>query len=132
MLSVKDKNWKYENEWRIILYKKSLGNVSLVNDFNDIKELIDRKVNFNHNYISKIILAPMFFNKELFQSEVNINGIISHKLLPKKNYRDLKIGDYAYNPFSDCIHYVDEEDDIHYVSGSYYKVQNYKRSRRLK
>lgn len=94
LLSVKDKNWKYENEWRIILYKKSLGNVSLVNDFNDIKELIDRKVNFNHNYISKIILAPMFFNKELFQSEVNINGIISYKLLPKKNYRDLKFFEF--------------------------------------
>lgn len=58
--------------------------------------------------------------------------VISEKNMFKINYRDLKIGDYAYNPFSDCIHYVDEEDDIHYVSGSYYKVQNYKRSRRLK
>jgi hypothetical protein len=45
----------------------------------------------------------------------------------KLSRKELKIGDYAYNPFSDCIIYIDEEDDICYVNGSYSKVQNYKR-----
>ena len=58
--------------------------------------------------------------------------VISEKNMFKINRRNIKVGDYAYNPFSDCIMYIDEEDDIYYVNGSYSKVQNYKRPRRLK
>lgn len=53
--------------------------------------------------------------------------VLFQKNIFKINYRNIKVGDYAYNPFSDCIMYIDEEDDIHYVNDCYYKVQNYKR-----
>ena len=79
--------------------------------------------------IAEIFTLKQKLNKSKWLAE-DYNGllrVISEKNMFKINYRDLKIGDYAYNPFSDCIMYIDEEDDIHYVSGSYYKVQNYKR-----
>ena len=81
----------------------------------------------------KFILKAKFDNDKWMAEDCNkLLRVLDEKNMFKINREELKVGDYAYNPFSDCIHYVDEEDDICYVNGSYCKVQNYKRSRRLK
>lgn len=71
LLSLKDIKWSYENEWRIILFKKNLGNVKNPVDFNNHNGNVDRKIKFNQSCIDKIILGPLFFNNEIFEEELN-------------------------------------------------------------
>ena len=72
LLSLKDIKWSYENEWRIILFKKNLGFIKNPVDFNNYNNVkINRKINFNQNCINKIILGPLFFNNEIFEEELN-------------------------------------------------------------
>jgi hypothetical protein len=55
--------------------------------------------------------------------------VLDQKNIFKINYGKIKFGDYAYNPFSDCVMLIDTEDDLPYVNENYYKVQNYKESK---
>ena len=55
--------------------------------------------------------------------------IVDQKNIFKINYGKIKCGDYAYNPFSDCVMLIDTEDDLPYVNENYYKVQNYKENK---
>jgi len=75
----------------------------------------------------KFVLKEKLGNdKWVAQSEDGLLHVLLQKNMFKVNRTKIKVGDYAYNPFSDCIHYVDEEDDLIYVNGSYCKLQNYK------
>ena len=75
----------------------------------------------------KFVLKEKLDNdKWVAQSEDGLLHVLLQRNMFKINRRNIKVGDYVYNPFSDCILYVDEEDDIHYVNGSYCKIQNYK------
>lgn len=72
-LSVKDKIWSYEQEWRIVLRKENLGKVShplrIIDDktFNEEKEkIINRNLEYRRNSISKIIFSTLFFNNTRF------------------------------------------------------------------
>ena len=76
----------------------------------------------------KFVLREKLDNdKWVAHSEEGLLHVLFQRNMFKINYRNIKVGDYAYNPFSDCIMYIDEEDDIHYVNDHYYKLQNYKR-----
>ena len=55
--------------------------------------------------------------------------VLDQKNIFKINYGKIKCGDYAYNPFSDCVMLIDTEDDLPYVNENYYKVQNYKENK---
>lgn len=52
--------------------------------------------------------------------------VLDQNKIFKINYGKIKCGDYAYNPFSNCIMLIDTDDDLPYVNDNYYKVQNYK------
>jgi len=55
--------------------------------------------------------------------------VILEKEMFKLGKGKIKIGDYAYNPVSDCITLIDEDDDLIYANETYYKVQNYKENK---
>ncbi len=72
-LSFKDEIWSYEKEWRILLKKDFLGEVSHplnhISDLqydNEIKNLINRNIPYNYDSINKIILSILFFHKDRF------------------------------------------------------------------
>lgn len=72
--SVKDKVWKYENEWRILLRKEEgMGFAKDPKCFSCIDSSListnERRINFNFDCLDKIILAPMFFNNYYFSEE---------------------------------------------------------------
>jgi hypothetical protein len=71
---VKDKVWKYENEWRILIDRDNMGHIAPPLDFRRVPEenIIkdERKIKYNFNCFNKIILAPMFFNNLSFKAEI--------------------------------------------------------------
>lgn len=89
LLSIKDRCWKYENEWRILLFKNDLGNINSPLDFNSQETKSERKIEYVQDSIKKIILGPLFFNREIFKSE-KINKKITYnlrnKIINKKKY----------------------------------------------
>jgi hypothetical protein len=81
-------------------------------------------------------IAEKFTLKEKLSSDKwtaeNYKGLLTvldQKNIFKINYGKIKCGDYAYNPFSDCVMLIDTEDDLPYVNDNYYKVQNYKENK---
>ncbi|MDI9310253.1 MAG: DUF2971 domain-containing protein [Limnohabitans sp.] len=69
----KGKFWKYENEWRFLLRDRKFNPISFPTEIiNDDEKLIedDRKsggnIQINKDAISKVILAPLFFNNSRF------------------------------------------------------------------
>src|SRR5690554_1103940 len=71
--ALKDNCWQYENEWRFLLRDKKFNSISfpleIINDQDKLQE-DDRKaggnIEINPSTISKIILAPLFFNNSRF------------------------------------------------------------------
>ena len=59
-------------------------------------------------------------------------NIFLEKNIFKISNGKIKIGDYAYNPISDCVMLIDTEDDLPYVNDNYYKVQDYKKPKENK
>jgi len=49
---------------------------------------------------------------------IQIDGI-SYKLL----FDEIKVGDEVFNPFSEVIMPVDEDDDLQYVNDNYFKIE---------
>ncbi|MHA8101347.1 DUF2971 domain-containing protein [Aquirufa nivalisilvae] len=72
----KDNCWKYENEWRFLLRDRKFNSISfpleIIND-EDKSQEDDRKIGgnieINKDVISKVILAPLFFNNSRFNKE---------------------------------------------------------------
>lgn len=90
-LSYKDEIWKYENEWRIILKKKNLGELSHpLNAINDgdynkeLKNLKNRNISIEPESIEKIILSNLFFHKSRFNHQMRIDNL-DHYFFRKKD-----------------------------------------------
>ncbi|WAC42651.1 DUF2971 domain-containing protein [Pedobacter sp. SL55] len=69
----KDDCWKYENEWRFLLRDKKFNSISfpieIINDQDKLEEDYRKSggnIEINPKVISKIILAPLFFNNSRF------------------------------------------------------------------
>lgn len=64
MTSIKRKEWKYEDEWRLSIYKKNMGlPLSYLNPGNfDYEGENERKLFYSREAIKSIILGKYFFN----------------------------------------------------------------------
>lgn len=76
----KDKFWKYEKEWRLLINDKIFKSIEFpLTMMNDEEKTAENKgkssgnVEIEKKAISKIILAPLFFNNERFNKS-SING----------------------------------------------------------
>jgi thiol-disulfide isomerase/thioredoxin len=76
----KDKFWKYEKEWRLLINDESFKSIefplTIMNDDEKATENNGKSsgnVEIEKKVISKIILAPLFFNNERFNKS-SING----------------------------------------------------------
>lgn len=82
--SVKDSVWSYEKEWRILIFKKSMGLILNPNEFFKVNDSYmikgGRNLNYDSNCLKKLILAPLFFNNHFFKNEVRNNGKVSYQL----------------------------------------------------
>lgn len=72
-LSVKDKIWEYEEEWRIVIKKNNLGKIShplkIIDDSTFEEEqnsLSNRNITYNPKSIEKIIFSTLFFSNKIF------------------------------------------------------------------
>lgn len=79
----KDKFWEYEKEWRLLINDKSFKTIefplTIMNDEEKKTEnenKSSRNVKIEKKTISKIILAPLFFNNERFNKS-SINGTMT-------------------------------------------------------
>lgn len=79
-LAQKDKFWKYEKEWRLLINDKSFKSIKfplvIMNDDDKKRENKGKSsgnVEIEKEAINKIILAPLFFNNERFNKLSN-NG----------------------------------------------------------
>lgn len=83
---------------------------------------------FSGDVAEKFILKAKFDNdKWMAEDSKGLLRVLDEKNIFKINNGNIKIGDYAYNPISDCINLIDEDDDVPYANETYYKVQNYKK-----
>ena len=80
-LSVKDKIWEYEEEWRIVIKKDNLGKIShplkIIDDstFKEEKSsLTNRNITYNPKSIEKIIFSTLFFSNKIFNKIEKNNG----------------------------------------------------------
>jgi hypothetical protein len=69
----KENSWKYENEWRFLLRDKKFNSISFpIEIINDELNKIEKfrksggNIKIKKNIISKVILAPLFFNNSRF------------------------------------------------------------------
>ena len=113
----KDKFWTYENEWRFLLNDNKFNKISypitIIND--EQKEDEDNKKNggnieFHNEIISKIILAPLFFNNTRFnKSEFVEEDLRTYNF---KNNNSGKLAqeflDLLKSQFNDKIYQVDK------------------------
>lgn len=95
-LSYKDEIWKYENEWRLILKRENLGelshplnNISDENYNKELESLKNRNIPINAHSIEKIILSNLFFHKKRFREQLRINEQ-EHFYFRKRNEREIK------------------------------------------
>ena len=135
-LSYKDSIWEYEKEWRILLRKKNLGEVSHpLNPISDEKfkeeneNLKLRNISFAKNSISKIILSNLFFHKNRFNSQFRKEGIDTY------TFRDNEMNDdsilYQFlnlirSQHNDKIYQLDRDFDKannHFLGKLYYKIK---------
>jgi len=93
----KDKFWKYEKEWRLLINDKSFKSIEFpLTIMNDEEKKTENKnkssgnVEIEKKAISKIILAPLFFNNERF-NKASINGTtITFNFKPNENGKMMK------------------------------------------
>jgi hypothetical protein len=82
-LAVKEGHWKYEKEWRLLLNHEKFNYVSdqnhIISDESKEDEkniIIGNNLEIDRDIITKVILAPRFFNNNRFnKNEVLENGI---------------------------------------------------------
>lgn len=113
----KDNCWKYENEWRFLLRDKKFNSISfpieIIND--EDKSMEDARktggnVEIDKDVISKVILAPLFFNNSRFNKlEITNSNFLIY------NFKDNTAGKAAKdfleilkNSFNSKIYQVDK------------------------
>lgn len=79
--SVKDEFWQYENEWRFLLKKQDFKHINNPLDIIskeekkiDQENLNSRNIEIPIDVIDKIILAPVFFNNDVFCKKTSESG----------------------------------------------------------
>lgn len=104
--SVKHIDWKYENEWRIMISKQMMGTKSSKQGYNLANDYIttpsNRYTYYDKNAIKKICLAPNFFTQENFVIEIISNKNIKVKPREKKLYCNEEVQN-QYTVFLDFI-----------------------------
>ena len=95
-LSYKDQIWGYENEWRLILKRENLGELSHpLNNISDAKyskeleNLKNRNISIDAQSIEKIILSNLFFHKKRFRKQLKIKDQ-EHFYFRKRNKGEIK------------------------------------------
>lgn len=116
-LSVKDKFWDYENEWRLLLNDKEFNQISnpleIISDDlknTELKNLSKRNVKVDSEIIKKVILSLYFFNNERFnktETDTQQNEIYWFKKTTefKFTHNFLKI---LKNQYNDKIEQIDK------------------------
>lgn len=113
----KDKCWNYEKEWRFLLRDKKFNSISIPTDIiSDDEKLVENarkiggNIEFKKEVISKVILAPLFFNNSRFNRlEVNSSNFSIYNFKNNnegKNTKDLL--EILKNNFSDKIYQIDK------------------------
>ncbi|MBF6652721.1 hypothetical protein C3B47_07400 [Flavobacterium columnare] len=113
----KDKFWGYENEWRFLLRDRKFNSISFPTEIiNDDEKLIedDRKsggnIQINKDAISKVILAPLFFNNSRFNKlEIIDTNIYIYNFKDNNNGKSSKeFLEILKNSFNNKIYQVDK------------------------
>ena len=99
MTSVKRKEWKYEDEWRLSIYKKDMGLPwSYLNPGNvDYKGKNDRKLYYSSDAIKSIIIGKYFFNGN------NTNKVNSDNSFELKSTIFLDFVNHIYEKYNDRL-----------------------------
>lgn len=113
----KDNCWKYEKEWRFLLRDKKFNSISfpieIINDEDKSQEDARKtggNIGINKDVISKVILAPLFFNNSRFNKlEITNSNFLIY------NFKDNTAGKVAKdfleilkNSFNSKIYQVDK------------------------
>lgn len=129
--SVKDEFWQYENEWRFLLKKNDFKHINNPLDIISEEERKLDQINLNSrnitipiDVIDKIILAPVFFNNDVFCKKSLESGNEKFWFTkPDKNelYNFFKI---LLEKYQDKIFQVDKV--LNYKDNSVHRVLRYK------
>jgi hypothetical protein len=113
----KDNSWKYEKEWRFLLHDKKFNSISfpieIISDEDKSLEDVRKtggNIEINKDVISKIILAPLFFNNSRFNKlEENNSNLLIYNF--KNNINGKVAKDFLEilkNSFNSKIYQVDK------------------------
>lgn len=139
VLSYKDIIWNYENEWRIVLKKKNLGDLShplnIIDDeryLEEINNLNNRNINFKPESIKKVILSNLFFHKNRFCKQFRNNDKETF-LFRKNNKQSIEQSKILFsfflelkNNFDDKLYQIDKHLDSEkneFISKITYKIK---------
>lgn len=96
--AVKENHWDYEKEWRLMLNREKFNYFSeptLILDDKTKEEEIDKlkggNIEIDRKIISKIILAPLFFNNSRFNKHEKIIDKFEYEIFIFKNSEDGKL-----------------------------------------
>lgn len=103
--NVKRKEWAYENEWRLRIYKENMGIPLsiLMPKTNDIKGNDERKFFYNHKNVASILLGKYFFNGENCEN-VDVTGTICTLKYHNKKYDFVRFINFLYKYFNDKLY----------------------------
>ncbi len=112
-VGVKRKDWKYEDEWRLISYAKGYGiPTSIISPFPNVPSQQERHVYYPIDAIKSITLGKQFFNGK------NVEKLLEPMTFQMKDVQEVQLIDFMIDKFSDKI----------YLCGEYENEKTFKRS----
>lgn len=123
-LAVKEAHWDYEMEWRLLINHEKFNYVAdqnqIINDESkedEYNKIIGNNLEIDRNIITKVILAPRFFNNNRFNKyELFENGIEIYNI--KDNNEGKLAYELLYNlkkHYSDCIFQINKVSNFNIV-----------------
>jgi hypothetical protein len=124
--NIKRKEWEYEDEWRLGIYKRNMGIPfsSLYPGESDYEGTNSRFFYYSKNSIESISLGKHFFSGINCDEVINNNGII----VTLKNRSEEKFKDIDKNFITLVNHLFENYNDKLYMSGEYEEQDKLKRS----
>jgi len=116
-LAQKDKFWEYEKEWRFVLTDEKFNSVSFPTEILSDAQKNDENtkmasgcVKIEKKVIEKILLAPLFFNNNRFNSEEYIDkNILLYKAKNNENGQEIiSFFEVLFQNYNDRIFQVDK------------------------
>ncbi len=120
MMNIKKENWKYENEWRIIVSKPNMGipysKAGLLIQSDRTNDEKKRRTEYNFNSIIEIVLGNNFFTTANYKIQHNIDKstfTIEPKVnkINKNGCTRLEFLNFLFLKFKDRIYYSGERYD---------------------